>query len=498
MRSNIQLNQRQQLALTPQLQQAINLLQLSAPELSRLIQDAVESNPLLEMDEGISDEPAYDAQLGERETTTLWNEHDLNNPSEYDQSSVTIREPEVDIAAQQFDTSWDDAFDYGSSGKKASEPHSDIVDWYASETTSIQDHLTWQLISAHLSPVQTQIATVLLDGIDDDGFLKISLDDVTHVLKGSVSTSEVEEVLGVIQSLEPVGVGARDLRECMLIQLNVMPAHTAGRDLAIRLVKEHLDLLADHDYAQLKRLYHFSQEQLETALQLVQSLTPRPGSLLDTAPTPYVVPDVIVKKQANSWKVELNDVAFPRIHINQYYAALNKNHHKKLSADNKDEAYIRSHLQDARCFLKSLQNRHLTLLRVASYVIEHQADFLEYGSIGLRPLVLRDVAEALGLHESTISRITTNKYLATPQGVFELKHFFSNSVGSEQGEQCAATAIRAYIKKLVAHENPVKPLSDNRIAEHLLQRGLQVARRTITKYREAMLIPPAHKRKQVK
>lgn len=511
MKASLQINQRQQLALTPQLQMAINLLQLSTVELSQAVQEAVANNPLLELDDKYNEDSpsqASDEFSAGQVASLSTQEITANNIESQALSSMVDQQDNkiLDLDAAKtipselaVDTNWDDIFDYSSNSAayKNTESGDFLIDKYSSHQTTIQDHLMWQLIDAHFSDDDNKIAIALIDAINADGFLTSSLEDVAAGLDEDISIAKIEKVLAKIQRLEPIGVGARDLKESLLIQLQSLPADTIGREIAINIINEELEKLAEHDYQQLKHHYHLSQAELEQAVKLIQSLNPRPGSELNCASVSYVVPDVVVKKNANRWCVELNDDIVPRVHINQYYAVLNKMADKKNMPNKQDLHYIRNNLQDARFFLRSLQNRQLTLLRVASYIIEHQVDFLEHGPVGLRPLVLRDVADILGLHESTISRITTNKYIATPRGVFELKYFFSNSVGDNHGEQCAATAIRAYIKKLIDSENPVKPLSDHRIAEHLEKRGLQVARRTIAKYREALLIPAAHKRKKI-
>ncbi|HEY4731793.1 MAG TPA: RNA polymerase factor sigma-54, partial [Gammaproteobacteria bacterium] len=295
-----------------------------------------------------------------------------------------------------------------------------------------------------------------------------------------------------IHNFDPVGVGARDLRECLLIQLQHLELETPWRERAQKLVSEYLPLLASRDYTQLMRRLKFTQDELREVISLVQSLNPRPGSLIASKPSEYIIPDVLVRKEKDTWRVELNTDAIPRIRINRDYAHLVKR------ADNSaDNTYLRNHLQEARWFIKSLKSRNETLLKVATSIVERQRNFLEYGEEAMKALVLHDVAIAVGMHESTISRVTTQKYMHTPRGIFELKYFFSSHVSTEDGGECSATAIRALLKKLIAVENPAKPLSDSKLAQMLAEQGIKVARRTIAKYRESITIPSSSERKRL-
>jgi RNA polymerase sigma-54 factor len=342
------------------------------------------------------------------------------------------------------------------------------------------------------------VATAIIDSINDDGYLGAPIEDIHQGLvrelgeDADLELDEVEAVLHRIQQFDPLGVGARDLVECLHTQLAQLDPDTPWLREARQLAAEHLTLLANRDYTQLMRRMKLSEPELLQVIELIQSMNPRPGSQLARNTAQYVVPDVFVTKRKGQWVVELNTDAIPRLRINRYYASLVRR------ADNsEDNNYLRNHLQEARWFLKSLQSRHETLLKVARCIVDRQRGFFEYGDEAMKPLVLRDIAEVVEMHESTISRVTTQKYMHTPRGIFEFKFFFSSHVGTADGGECSATAIRAIIKKLVAAENAVKPLSDSKIADLLADQGINVARRTVAKYREAMAIPPSNERKRL-
>jgi RNA polymerase sigma-54 factor len=326
--------------------------------------------------------------------------------------------------------------------------------------------------------------------------MAITLDDVMQSLphnpEDPIETDEIEAVLHLIQHLDPVGVSARDLSECLTIQLNQLPPLTPWRSEALLIVKDHLSSLANRDYAYLIRKTRLKEPELKAVITLIQTLNPRPGSDFNQTKTEYIEPDVMVSKKNGRWTVELNPKSAPRIRVNADYASMVKR------ADNSsDNTYMKNHLQEARWFIKSLQQRNDTLLKVSTKIVEFQRGFFEYGEQAMKPLVLHDIAEAVDLHESTISRVTTQKYMHTPAGVFELKYFFSSHVSTHAGGEVSSTAIRALIKKLVAEENPRKPLSDSKIANMLADQDIKVARRTIAKYRESLMIPPSNERKQL-
>lgn len=338
------------------------------------------------------------------------------------------------------------------------------------------------------------VAMSIIDGINNDGYLEESLEDIHASLDPEleVEIDEVEVVLRRVQQFEPAGVGARNLKECLLLQLNQLPGKTPRLAEAKRLVTDYLDVLGSRDYSQLMRRMKIKEDELRDVIELIQSLHPRPGSQIESGEAEYVVPDVIVRKHNDRWLVELNQEAVPRLRVNSQYAGFVKR--ADSSADN---TFMRNQLQEARWFIKSLQSRNETLMKVATQIVEHQRGFLEYGEEAMKPLVLHDIAEAVGMHESTISRVTTQKYMHTPRGIYELKYFFSSHVSTAEGGECSSTAIRAIIKKLVAAENAKKPLSDSKIAGLLESQGIQVARRTVAKYRESLGIAPSSERKRL-
>jgi RNA polymerase sigma-54 factor len=503
MKQSLQLRLGQQLTMTPQLQQAIRLLQLSTLELQLEVQQALESNVMLELaEEGEDDtdnaleemqgmvapeadsyadsEPA-DTEL-RREAPTA--EHDL----ELQTSSDIPDELPVDSA-------WEDIYDNINSGG-ASSYDSDERDYDYGDTSgeTLQEHLNWQLRLMPMSDTDRAIAEAIVDAVDDDGLLGLPLEDLYESLRADldIELDEVEAVLHAVQNLDPPGIAARDLRESLLLQLRQLPEDTPHRDLARLLLSEHFDLLAGRDYAQLKRRLKLEEEELGQVIRLIQSLNPRPGAQISTSRTEYIVPDVIVRKLKGSWRVELNPEAAPRLRINATYAGM-----MKQVGSASDNTTLKNHLQEARWFIKSLQSRNETLLKVASCIVEHQREFLEQGEVAMKALVLHDIAQEVGMHESTISRVTTKKYMHTPRGIFELKYFFSSHVSTASGGECSSTAIRAFIKKMIAEENPAKPLSDSKIAEVLCKQGINVARRTVAKYREAMAVPPSNERKRL-
>jgi RNA polymerase sigma-54 factor len=482
MKPSLQLKVSQSLTMTPQLQQAIRLLQLSSLELQTEIQDALESNMMLELDE---------EETGMETSGALENGEDVTEPEM--RGAADSEDIPEDLPV---DTAWEDIYEGGPSYSRGGEVDTDYRGFENrdSEDRTLREHLLWQLNLTPTTETDRAIATALIDALDDDGYLTCTMEDI-HALLGQdmeVGLDEIETDLHLIQSMEPTGVGARDLRECLLLQLSQGNPDTPWRAEATELVDQHLDLLAAHDYNQLMRRMKLGRDDLSDVIALIQSLNPRPGGQVHDQSIQYVIPDVYVKKIKGVWRVELNTEAIPRLRINSGYASMIKR------ADNSsDNTSLKAHLQEARWFIKSLQSRSETLLRVASCIVDRQRAFLEYGEEAMKPLVLHDIAEALDMHESTISRVTTRKYMHTPRGVFELKYFFSSHVSTEQGGAASSTAIRALIKKLIAAENPERPLSDSKIASVLGDQGINVARRTVAKYREAMSIPPSNERKRL-
>jgi RNA polymerase sigma-54 factor len=392
------------------------------------------------------------------------------------------------------DTAWDDLYDSVVTSA-ASGPGEDSGDFLAQQSRdqSLLDHLDWQLNLTPFSDEDRAIATMIIESVDENGYLTTSPEDIVAALdEAEVEIEEVEAVLHRVQAFDPPGVAARDLRECLLLQLKQMPPETDHLQLAQAIVAEHFELFGKQDETQLRRKLKVSAEEIRDAARLIRSLNPRPGTSVASSEPSYIEPDVFVYKNNGRWHVELNPESAPKLRVNPSYAGLIRR--ADSSADN---TTMKNHLQEARWFIKSLQSRNDTLLRVATKIVELQRNFFDYGEEAMKPLVLRDIAEALEMHESTISRVTTQKYMYTPRGTLEFKYFFSSHVSTASGGEASATAIRALIKKLVAAEKPNKPLSDNKIATILGDQGIKVARRTVAKYRESMAIPPSNERKRL-
>jgi RNA polymerase sigma-54 factor len=544
MKQTLSLKLGQQLTMTPQLQQAIRLLQLSSLDLQQEIQETLESNPMLELEEEEStpDGNEIHEPAGERlesdassdgldeadDFPELPGEGDTLSADSFDDaygdagegieagdldrvSSGEATEPSVSEAADEapipddlpVDTSWDDIYEPGSAPSSGS---AEDLDWSLDDRNSssetLQDHLLWQLNLTPMSDRDRMIATAIIDAVEPDGMLSTDIEDLLITLNADEPADadpetlvELDEVLAVlkrVQQFDPIGVCARDLGESLTLQLSALDLDTPWRSEALSLVSEHLDLLAGRDFNTLKRRTRLDEADLASVVSLIQSMNPRPGSSIGGEAPEYIVPDVMVFKDNGRWQVELNGEATPKLKINELYASMVKR--ADSSADN---VYLKDNLQEARWFLKSLQSRHETLLKVATQIVEHQRGFLEYGEEAMKPLVLADIAEAVEMHESTISRVTSRKYMHTPRGIFELKYFFSSHVSTASGGEVSSTAIRALIRKLTADENPRKPLSDNKIAAILAEQNIKVARRTVAKYRESMAIPPSNERKRL-
>lgn len=498
MRPSLQLRIGQHLTMTPQLQQAIKLLQLSTLDLQQEIQEALESNPLLEVDENAgndenssNDDDNYSASVTETKASTGDGSEDATPTKDEITTTEALEQKDIPDELNN-DTTWDDTFsaNTGSSGIASSDE--DYV--YQGETTeSIQDHLLWQMELTPFSDTDKAIATAIIDAVDDAGYLTVSSEDILESMGSEdVELDEVEAVLKRINMFDPVGVAARSISECLIIQLNQFDKQTPYLDITKDIIKNHIDLLGNRDYRQIMRKTRIKEDELREVMRLIQSLNPRPGDVISVGDDQYVVPDVSVEKKNGRWVVELNPDTAPKLNINQQYAAMSRG--MKSSADSQ---FIRSNLQEAKWFIKSLESRNETLLKVSNCIVQQQQAFFEYGPEAMRPMVLNDIAEAVEMHESTISRVTTQKYMHTPRGIFELKYFFSSHVSTENGGECSSTAIRALIKKLVAAETPSKPLSDSKMAELLAEQGINVARRTIAKYRESLSIPPSNQRKSL-
>ena len=463
MKPSLQLRLGQQLTMTPQLQQAIRLLQLPALELQAQIREALESNVMLEAEE--ADEDRTSLEEAEAETAAT-------------ETTVEIGEDWPEPTAAEADAPWSGGDD------------DRLLELADDSGQTLTDHLLWQLELAHLDPRSLAIGRAVIDAIGEDGYLVDSLEEISATLSPDIEAppGEVEDALQIIQQFDPLGVGARSVAECIDLQLAALDPETPGLELARRLAREHLDLVAAQQFPALKRQLHCSPEELETAIALVKSCHPRPGSAIQQTRTEYVVPDVFVRRTPTGWVVDLNPAAVPRVRLNQGYAG--------LVSRSTDHAVLRSQLQEARWLLRSLEIRNETLLKVARSIVERQAAFFEHGEEAMTPMVLKHIAEAVEMHESTISRVTTGKYMHTPRGVLEFRYFFSSHVSGDEGE-VSSTAIRAKIRKLIAGEDLSDPLSDNKIAALLSEEGVQVARRTVAKYREALGIASSSDRRRV-
>lgn len=476
MKQGLQLRLSQQLAMTPQLQQAIRLLQLSTLELQQELQSALESNPLLEQID-------THEEIDTRETQ---DSETLDTADALEQKEIPEELP--------LDASWDTIYTAGTPSGTSGDYIDDELPVYQGETTqTLQDYLMWQVELTPFSDTDRAIATSIVDAVDDTGYLTVPLEDILESMGDEeIDIDEVEAVLKRIQRFDPVGVAAKDLRDCLLIQLSQFDKTTPWLEEARLIISDHLDLLANHDFRTLMRVTRLKEDVLKEAVNLIQSLDPRPGQSIQTGEPEYVIPDVLVRKHNGHWTVELNSDSIPRLQINQHYASMCNN-----ARNDGDSQFIRSNLQDAKWLIKSLESRNDTLLRVSRCIVEQQQAFFEQGEEYMKPMVLADIAQAVEMHESTISRVTTQKYLHSPRGIFELKYFFSSHVNTEGGGEASSTAIRALVKKLIAAENPAKPLSDSKLTSLLSEQGIMVARRTVAKYRESLSIPPSNQRKQL-
>ncbi|MFC5582360.1 RNA polymerase factor sigma-54 [Rhodanobacter terrae] len=484
MKPALQFRLHQQLTLTPQLQQAIRLLQLSQLELEAELRQIAESNPLLEFAEEVEDDETVD---------------NVDAESEYPSAE--------NVAASSSERGDDDAGDWADGGGVAEAP----IDFSSSSVSTgsssrndedfepqnaapetLQQHLLWQLNLASFNPRQHLIATVLIDALNPAGYLAEGLEAVLAALPAHLAATldEVDAVRRQLQGFDPAGVGSLDLRDCLRVQLEQFDPDTPQRDLALRMVDTELELLARNDIPRLARRLRASEDDVAAAAVLIRSLDPRPGAALDATPVEYVAPDVYAVRDGSRWRVSLNPDAQPRLGLNQHYCGL------IARARGEDASWMRGQLQEARWLIKSLESRAETLLKVADAIVRRQSAFLDYGPEAMHPLVLREVAEEVGMHESTISRVTTRKYLHTPRGTFELKYFFSSGVSTEDGGSASATAIQAMLRKLIDAEDARKPLSDQAIAEELQRKGIQVARRTVAKYREGLRIPTSSERQR--
>ena len=469
MKPSLQLKLSQHLALTPQLQQSIRLLQLSTLELEQELEKFLQENPLLEREEEeYAPQPPSASQV------------------ESDSGDKTEMEA-VTPSSSAEDESWlGEETNYASSSGSFDDDDSDYQDVQVA-TTSLREHLSWQLGLMSIPDRDRTLVQCLIEALDDDGYLTQSIEELADTLPPEleIEPEELQIALRHLQCFDPTGVGARNAQECLSLQLEALPSD-GTQVLALKIVRHHLDLLAGRDFAKLKKITDCDDDRLRDAQFLIRSLNPRPGSSYAALDARYITPDVVVRKIRGQWVVNVNSDAFPRLRINNLYAQI-------LSGQR--GSGLAGQLQEARWLIKNVQQRFDTILRVAQAIVERQRQFFDHGEVAMRPLVLREIADILGLHESTISRVTTQKYMATPRGIFELKYFFGSHVATEAGGACSATAIRALIKQLIGAEDPKKPLSDSQLSEVLGQQGIVVARRTIAKYREALSIAPVKLRK---
>jgi RNA polymerase sigma-54 factor len=473
MKPSLQLKLSQQLALTPQLQQSIKLLQLSTLELEQELENYLLENPLLEREDDAYAPTTPElpmASAGDGEKT----------PEEAEPVAASSSEEESWLGEGEPEAA------YANSSGSFDDDDNDFHDVQVA-TTSLREHLLWQLGPMSLPARDRTLVQCLIEALDDDGYLTQSLEDLAESLPDEleIDPDELQIALRHLQNFDPTGVGARNAQECLALQLRALPEDDT-RILALRIVCDHLDLLASRDFVKLKKLVECDDEQLREAQFLIRGLNPRPGAKYTSLDARYITPDVVVRKVRGQWIVNVNSDAYPRLRINSLYAQILSRHRGSTLA---------GHLQEARWLIKNVQQRFDTILRVAQTIVDRQRQFFEHGEVAMRPMVLREIADALELHESTVSRVTTQKYMATPRGIFELKYFFGSHVSTEVGGACSATAIRALIKQLVGAEDAKKPLSDSQIAELLGQQGIVVARRTIAKYREALGIQPVKLRK---
>ncbi len=473
MKHSLQLRLSQHLTLTPQLQQSIRLLQLSTLELNQEIERLLQDNPLLEREDSIQD-----ASSAPRET-----------PQEI--ATASGESTEAGTAGEEstpFDV--EDGVTYGS-GNSGGDSEDDNYQPLAEQPASLRAHLAGQLALLHLSERDKRLVNLLIDSLDDDGYLPQTLAEIGEMLPPELDVDQDDLAIALqhLQHLEPLGVGARNLAECLALQLTAMPDDTPHRDAALDVVRNHLDALAARDFSRLKRMLKCDDACLRMVQKLITSLNPRPGRDFSTEETRFVIADVLVRKIKGVWVAALNPDAMPRLRVNRMYADILQRNRGGSAQQ------LNSQLQEAKWLIKNVQQRFDTILRVSQAIVDRQRNFLEHGEVAMRPLVLREIAETLGLHESTVSRVTTQKFMHTPRGIFELKYFFGSHVATEAGGAASSTAIRALIKQLVGAENTRSPLSDGQISELLGQQGIVVARRTIAKYRESMQILPVNLRK---
>lgn len=522
MKPALQLKMGQSLTMTPQLQQAIRLLQLSTLDLQQEIQEALESNPMLELEDEFDSaneaESNTDNNSDNNEDRNTDHHEEASSKSESnDKTNAENQDAELESYTATAEDSWQDSIpedlpvDSGwddvyqeSLYTQSSAPSDDdgsYLEQRGTVTETLQDHLLWQLNLSGLPEGDRTIAEAIIDSIDPDGYLSSPLEEIYEGLSDrtefknaafELEIEDIEAVLGYIQHLDPIGCAAKNLQECLLIQLKTLDTSDFLLEKTRKLITFHLDLLGSRDFAQLMRRLRVKEPELQEIIELIRSLNPKPGSSISTEHAEYITPDLFVTREEDHWKVDLNPDIAPKIRIHGAYSGM-----IKRADSSPDNTFMKNQLQEARWFLKSLHSRNETLLKVGLEIVKRQQAFLEIGEEGMKPLVLHDIADAIGMHESTISRVTTQKYIHTPRGIFELKYFFSSHVGTTAGGEASSTAIRAMIKKMIVDEPPRKPYSDSKLADMLAEQGIKVARRTVAKYREAMNIPPSNERKKL-
>jgi RNA polymerase sigma-54 factor len=494
MKQTLQLKLTQHLTLTPQLQQSIRLLQLSTVELNAEVERMLQENPLLEKADVEEDSIASEAplsgpaRLAETESRTeRIDEAEHRSPDTYESAGNDDR---VDRSDFEDYSSADSDWGPGRSGRDEEDDG-----FYPQQVAvnTLRDHLLSQLAVLNLPLRDRHIVAALIDAVNEDGYLATSVEDLLGYFPAelAIEPEEISIALKFLQSFDPAGVGARDAAECLALQLKALPENTPYRAEALKLVTHHLPLLAARDFTRLKRLLHTDDDGVRAMRALVTSLNPRPGAAFAKSEANYVIPDVVVRKVRGQWVAALNEAAMPKLKLNRIYA--------DILTRNRDSSnhQLAAQLQEAKWLIRNVQQRFETILRVSQAIVQRQRRFFEHGEVAMRPMVLREIADMLGLHESTISRVTTQKYMLTPRGTYELKYFFGSHVATDTGGACSATAIRALIKQLIGAENPKAPLTDSRIANLLGDQGIVVARRTIAKYREALQIPPVNQRKAI-
>jgi RNA polymerase sigma-54 factor len=481
MKPALQLRISQQLTLTPQLQQAIRLLQLSTQDMHQEVARMLDENPMLE--------------LAEESMPAAFPQDDLSPAAQGSANAANDEAEQTPADDSGADDFGNEQTDWNTSGGAAhnTDDEDETYPEQAAGQASLREYLHNQLTTSSLDDKDRKVVGLLIDALDENGYLAQDLGELAELLPAEldITLDDLETALVQLQHLDQPGLGARNLGECLALQLKALPEDTPQRDLAIRLVSNHLDALAAHDFARIKKLLRCSDDELRTAQHLIVGLNPKPGAEFDRSIADYVVPDVIVEKHKDKWRVRLNAEAMPKLCVNRIYANILQ------QRDDKSSSQLATQLQEAKWLIKNLQQRFETILRVAQAIVERQGRFFEHGEIGMRPLVLREIAEALELHESTVSRSTTQKFMLTPRGIYEFKHFFGSGLSTESGGTCSSTAIRELIKQLVSAEDTRKPLTDSRMSEILAQQGIVVARRTIAKYREALHIPPVNLRKSL-